>query len=94
MIVNVNLIATFKMIAGVRAVTLELPEHATLEDAVAAVLQQHPVLRAHWLNEKKELRGHVHVFINGDDANTLPLKLETVLNPNDEVDFIPPVAGG
>lgn len=94
MIITANLIATFKMIAGTREVVLDLPADSTLQEVVKAVLDAHPKLCKHWLNEKRELRAHVHVFLNGDDANTLPLKLDTILHPADEVDFIPPVAGG
>lgn len=94
MIVTANLIATFKFLAGTREVVLNLLDNSTLQDVVNGVLQEKPKLRSHWLNDKGELRAHVHVFINGDDANTLPLKMETIVKNGDEVDFIPPVAGG
>lgn len=94
MLINVNLLASFRMIAGARADTLHMSDGATLKDVIDQVLKNHPKLNSHWLDEKGELRGHVHVYVNGYDANTFPQKLDTTVKENDEVDFIPPVAGG
>jgi molybdopterin synthase sulfur carrier subunit len=92
--IQVNLIATFKMIAGKNGLTLDLPEGKTVKDAVTAVLLKVPALRPHWLNDQGEIHAHVHIYLNGDDVNTLLDGMETVLKNNDELDFIPPVAGG
>ena len=91
---QVNLYATFRLIAGQRSLTLSLPSGATVTQAVQAVVTALPALRAHWLNEAGELHAHVHVFVNGEDAATLPQALQTPLQPTDTLDFFPPVAGG
>jgi molybdopterin synthase sulfur carrier subunit len=46
------------------------------------------------LDEMRQLRPYVHVFINGRDAQYLPDGQCTVLTCGDKIDFFPPVAGG
>ncbi len=94
MVIKVNLLASFKLIAGVGSLDLHLLEGATIQDAVEAVIYTCPMLQPHWLDENGELWPYVQVFINGDDANILHQKLQTPVKDGDEIDFIPPVAGG
>ncbi|MHB8818902.1 MAG: MoaD/ThiS family protein [Bellilinea sp.] len=90
----INLYATFHVIAGVRSLNIDLPVGITARQMVACVLDQLPVLRLHWVNEKGEIHAHVHGFINGQEIPTLPLGWNTPLQAADILDFIPPVAGG
>lgn len=89
-----NLYATFRLIANVKTIPLDLPEGTTVMDAIEAVIRLHPVLRTHWLDENNDLHAHVHIFLNGHDIATLPAGLETPLAASDVLDFFPPVAGG
>jgi len=89
-----NLYATFRMLAGVKTVEIDLPAGATVRQAVEAIVTQLPVLRSHWLNEAGELHAHVHIFLNGEDVSTLPSGLDTALQRSDGLEFFPPVAGG
>lgn len=89
-----NLYATFRLLAGIKTVNLDLPEGITVRQAVNALLITHPVLRPHWLDNAGNLHAHVHIFVNGDDLQTLAGGIETPLKPGDVLDFIPPVGGG
>lgn len=91
---QVNLYATFRLLAGVKTITLELPPGASVRAAIDAAVHKVPVLRAHWLDADSELHAHVHVFLNGEDVSTLPDGLLTSLGGDDVLDFFPPVAGG
>jgi sulfur-carrier protein len=91
---QINLYATFRLHAGVRRFDLDLPDGVTLKQAIEAIVEQYPVLHNHWLDEYGNLYAHVHAFINGVDAGTLPDGLNTPLKPADVLDFFPPVAGG
>jgi len=92
--VNANLYATFRLLAKVKSFSLDLPAGTTALQAVRCIVEMFPVLGPHWLNEAGELHAHVHMFINGHEVLTLPLGVETLLQPTDTLDFFPPVAGG
>jgi sulfur-carrier protein len=91
---QVNLYATFRLIAGMKTMTLELPAETTVRQAVNAVIAQYPVLQKHWLDETGDLHAHVHIFINGHDIQNMEHGFDTPLQPDDVLDFFPPVGGG
>jgi molybdopterin synthase sulfur carrier subunit len=91
---QVNLYATFRLIAGTRSLTLDLPEGSTVRQAVDEILARLPDLRPHWVNDQNEIHAHVHGFVNGKDVSTLPQGWDTPLQSGDVLDFFPPVAGG
>ncbi len=80
--------------AGAKPCDLALPAHTTVRQAVEAIVQRYPALRRHWLNEAGEIHAHVHIFVNGEEYLTLPEAERTLLQPQDSLDFFPPVAGG
>jgi len=89
-----NLYATFRLLAGIKTIQLDLPEGTTVLQAVHAVVEERPVLRTHWLDEAGEIHAHVHIFINGHDVQNMAQGDETPLKPTDVLDFFPPVGGG
>lgn len=92
--IEVNLVATFKMLAGKSHVLLEMEPGGTISEAFHKTLKLVPTLKPHWLDPDGYPRVYVHVFLNGDDASTLVDGFETKLSDGDCLDFIPPVAGG
>jgi molybdopterin synthase sulfur carrier subunit len=91
---QLNLYATFRLIAGIKTIILDLPEGTTVRQAVQACVDQIPVLQSHWLDESGNIHAHVHIFINGHDVQNMELKDDTPLQPTDVLDFFPPVGGG
>lgn len=91
---QVNLYATFRLIAGARSLELDMPEGVTVRQAVDEILVRLPDLRPHWVNAQNEIHAHVHGFVNGKDVSTLPQGWDTRLQKGDVLDFFPPVAGG
>lgn len=89
-----NLYATFRLLAGVKTLHIDLPDGTTVQQAVHAVVKEQPVLRTHWLDEAGEIHAHVHIFINGHDVQNMERGVETPLKPEDVLDFFPPVGGG
>ena len=79
--VHVRLFAMQRELAGTRALDLELPAAATVEDAWAALVVRHPVLAPG--------RTAVRFAVNGGYTPA-----ETRLADGDEVAMIPPVSGG
>lgn len=91
---QLNLYATFRLLAGVKTLEIELPEGTTVRQVVSALVAERPVLRPHWLDADGDLHAHVHIFVNGDDALNLAQGLDTPLPANSQLDFFPPVGGG
>jgi molybdopterin synthase sulfur carrier subunit len=89
-----NLYATFRLIAGVKSIDLDLPPDVSIHEAVCALAAAYPVLQKHWLDGQGELYPHVHVFLNGHALETLAEGLAARVQPGDTLDFFPPVAGG
>lgn len=89
-----NLYATFRLLAGVKTINLDLPGGTTVRQAVHAVVAERPVLRSHWLDDAGDIHAHVHIFINGHDVQNMELGEDTPLKQGDVLDFFPPVGGG
>ncbi|NVB77087.1 MAG: molybdopterin converting factor subunit 1 [Kofleriaceae bacterium] len=79
--VTVLYFAVFRERLGRDEETLELADHATVADAIAALAQRHPDIA--------KLRGRFRVAVNQDFADD-----DRVLADRDELALIPPVAGG
>jgi sulfur-carrier protein len=91
---QVNLYATFRLHAGIKSFTIDLPPNASVRQAVLEIVLRYPVLQKDWLDEQGDLHAHVHIFINGDEVTTLPKGMDTPLTADAVLDFFPPVAGG
>jgi molybdopterin synthase sulfur carrier subunit len=92
--IKVRLFATFRLLAGIKSLELDLPAGASVQDAVQAIVEQIPLLRPHWLDENGELHAHVHILLDGEDVTTLPDGLQSQLMADSALDFFPPVVGG
>ncbi|NPV75870.1 MAG: MoaD/ThiS family protein [Anaerolineae bacterium] len=91
---QINLYATFRLIAGEKKIIVDLPNGSTIMEVIRAAVKSYPVLKKHWFDDHNDLHAHVHVFYNGVEAVTLPQGFDTPLNENDALDLFPPVSGG
>lgn len=89
-----NLYATFRLLAGVKTVNINLPDGTTIRQAVNALVEERPVLRPHWIDSSGDIHAHVHIFVNGEDAQNMPQGLDSPLPGDSVLDFFPPVGGG
>ncbi|HLV43416.1 MAG TPA: ubiquitin-like small modifier protein 1 [Aggregatilineales bacterium] len=89
---KITLYATLREIAGGK--TLHIPfEGGTVRDFVAALAAEHPAIAEKLVDGAGQLTGEVHVFVQGRNVVWLD-GLDTVIADGDEIDLIPPVAGG
>ena len=79
--ITVRLFATLRQLAGWSQQPLELPEGATLEEALAAIDAHYPALTLS--------RRTFYAAVNQEYA-----KGDLVLHEDDEVAIFPPVSGG
>lgn len=91
---DVNFYATLRQITGRKTVKLPLAAGVTVRELLDAVLDRYPEMKSALFDEHGHLYGHVHVFINGQDAPYLEHALETKLTEADSVDLFPAVGGG
>jgi len=92
--VTLNLYATFRQVAGVKSLTLDLPQASRVLDMLEALCIQHPAMRPQLFDVEGKLFGHIHLFINKRDITYLPDGLAHELFPQDTLDIFPPVGGG
>jgi MoaD family protein len=90
--VEVRVYATLRAIVGGRSVALP-GACATVDDAIGALVERFPDLRSHLFTESGDLRPFIAVMVSGRDIRHLDGR-QTVLQPGDELDIFPAVAGG
>jgi sulfur carrier protein ThiS len=78
---------------GRQRFTLELSTHVTLAAAIERLLHSYPLLRRHLLTDAGELRKHVLIFHNEENASARPWSQITV-SDGDRVAIVQAVSGG
>lgn len=89
-----KLFADLAEVAGDKEVEVDVSPGATVEDALAALLDDRPTLRERVLDDDGELRDHINVLHNGDDLGDRDEGMATTLEAGDELALFPPVSGG
>lgn len=91
---QINLYATFRLIAGVKKIEVDLPDGSTILEVIKGAVKTYPEMKKHWFDSSEDLYPHVHVFFKGNDVITLPAGINTTIDKNDILDIFPPVSGG
>ncbi len=68
-------------------------EAETVGDAIRALVERYPQLRAQLLDEQGRVRRHVNVFLNDRNVNELG-GLDVQVRDNDRILLLPAIAGG
>lgn len=84
-----KLFADLAEVAGDRTVTVSVPDDATVDDALAALISDRPALEPRVCTEDGELRDHINLMRNGDETT-----LSASVREGDELALFPPVSGG
>ena len=79
--VEVKLFAVAKQLAGVEAISIELPAGATVQDLRDALCEQRPELR--------DITARAMIAIDAEYVSN-----DTNISENSEIALIPPVSGG
>ena len=91
---KVNFYATYRQVVGGKTVDLPIPNDVTVRRLVDEIIVRYPQLGPELLDERGDLYGHVHIFVNGRDVPFLAEHMDTLLQPGDTIDIFPPVGGG
>jgi len=66
---------------------------ASVADALADLVAQHPDLRRHLYTDEGKLRAFVNVYVNDEDIRYLQ-KEATAIQESDSISIVPSIAGG
>ncbi|MBM4423518.1 MAG: MoaD/ThiS family protein [Chloroflexi bacterium] len=91
---KVNFYATLRQIVGGKTVEVALDYGVTVQGLIDELLARYPALHPQLYDEHGQLYPHVHVFVNGRDAQHLDAGLDTPIAPGDTINIFPPVGGG
>jgi len=92
--VRVCFYATFRPIVGGKHAEIAVGDDATVGDLLAAIVERWPTLREHLLRPDGALSKRANLFVDGRALRFLPAGLDTPLDPRQEIDCFPAVAGG
>jgi sulfur-carrier protein len=91
--VIIKVFATFREICGGKTIQVDYEDNRCIGDLLDDVISQFPAMEEEIFTPERQVKQHVHVFING--RNIIHLQgLETTVKPDDQLALFPPVAGG
>ncbi len=91
---KVNFYATLRAIVGQKTIEIEAQPPIKAIEVVHKAVTLYPALGPELLDTEHRFHRHMKFFINGRDADFLPDKMDTLVQPEDKVDIFPPVGGG
>jgi MoaD family protein len=91
---KINFYATLRQIVGDKTIEIPLDHGITVQAMIDELLARYPDLRAQLYDANGHLYPHVHLFINGRDAQYLDGGLDAKIGPEDTINIFPPVGGG
>jgi MoaD family protein len=92
--IRLHFFATYRNLVGERSVELDVAPQTTVRMAIDQFLKTHPHMRQHWCDQEGNLMPQLFVIVNKQDVCSLPDGENAILQPGDELDFVPPVGGG
>jgi molybdopterin converting factor small subunit len=92
--VQINLYATFRLIARTKSVWLEMDAASPLQIVLEMLIERYPDLGPQMFDARGQLYGYIHLFVNRKDISYLSEGQRLLLQPGDTLDIFPPIAGG
>jgi len=72
---------------------LDLPEGATVRNAIDELGRRFPEIRERLFDDQARLRRHINALVNGGNVQARE-RFDTVLRDGDRLTLLPPVGGG
>jgi hypothetical protein len=82
-----------ELAGGAHELTVELPEPAPLAEVLDGAFSSWPILNSRIRDERGEIRRHVNVFVDGEDAKRAQ-GVHTRVGPASTIHVINAVSGG
>ncbi len=91
---KVNFLSLLEDLIGFDSVNIILDENTTVKDMLEKLTQKFGMkFQRNILNSTNELNKYIILGINGKDIRSLD-NLNTIIGENDEISFLPAIAGG
>ncbi len=90
---TVKLLASLRDIAGSKELAVPFESGGTIRDLIQAIGEINPEIRAKIVNEEGKLTDAVQILIAGRNIKWLD-GMDTVIDSEQNITLIPPVAGG
>jgi molybdopterin converting factor small subunit len=84
----------YRLSIGKKTVELEMPQNATIYDALQAVALRFPVLQNEMFNQQGDLYPHQPLYINGRNPRLLKDGLHTFVRSDDVLSVFSPISSG
>lgn len=91
---KVEFYGVYRLSIGAKSVELELPNNATILDALQAIAQRFPILQNEMFDQSGNLYPFQPLYINGRNPRLLADGLHTVVKPNDVLSIFSPISSG
>lgn len=91
---KVNFLSLLEDLIGFDSVNIILDENSTVKDMLEKLTQKFGMkFQKNILNSTNELNKYIILGINGKDIRSLD-NLNTIIGENDDISFLPAIAGG
>ena len=91
---KINFLSLLEDIIGFDSVNILLDENSTVKDMLEKLTQKFGMkFQRNILNSTNELNKYIILGINGKDIRSLD-NLKTIIVENDDISFLPAIAGG
>ncbi len=91
---KINFLSLLEDLIGFDSVNILLDENSTVKDMLEKLTQKFGMkFQRNILNSTNELNKYIILGINGKDIRSLD-NLNTIIGENDDISFLPAIAGG
>ena len=91
---RVEFYGVYRLSIGNKTVELDLPQDATIFDALQATAQRFLILQNEMFNQQGKLYSFQPLYINGRNPRLLADGLHTVVKSNDVLSIFSPISSG
>jgi MoaD family protein len=91
---KVEIYGIHRLSVGEKTVEVELPQDATVYDALQAVVQRYPSLKTKMFTQRGDLHPYQPIYINGRNPRLLTDGLQTVVRTGDVLSIFSPISSG
>jgi molybdopterin converting factor small subunit len=91
---KIEFYGVYRLSIGKKTIELELPQDATVYDALWVVAQRFPILKNEIFNQHGDIYPYQPLYINGRNPRLLADGLRTVVNSKDVLSIFSPISSG